>query len=64
MFELTTTTIKETGLVCSAGFYRRMRAPEFAHGCGAYLPFFKVVRVETQAGAALFVILVPSGNHV
>ena len=51
---------KGSGLVCSAGFFRRMRAPELAHGCGAcaschrcswtlvdtnsYLSFLKVVR--------------------
>ena len=71
---------KGSGLVCSAGFFRRMRAPELAHGCGAcaschrcswtlvdtnsYLSFLKVVRVETQAGGARFVILVPGSNHV
>lgn len=71
---------KGSGLVCSAGFFRRMRAPELAHGCGAcaschrcswtlvdtnsYLSFLKVVRVETQAGRARFVILVPSSSHV
>ena len=51
---------KGSGLVCSASFFRRMRAPELAHGCGAcagchrcswtlvdtnsYLSFLKVVR--------------------